>query len=182
MSHGNAAREKHPLVEAYLADLDRALSGADPREREDAIAGVREHIESLLAEGQHDSTTVEAVLGQLGPVEQIASEATPAMHDTSGWPSTTGAILLGLSVLSALLALLIPFAAVPLALGVGITAVMGARRANADKGLYWAALSLSAAALVVVALGAFFALRADREGPVPAGDGTVTRVPNPQER
>jgi hypothetical protein len=38
-----------PLVEAYLADLDRALAGADPRERAETVAAVREHAAELLA-------------------------------------------------------------------------------------------------------------------------------------
>ncbi|GGL15694.1 hypothetical protein ACFQGK_03100 [Cellulomonas gelida] len=39
---------EHPLVQAYLADLDRALVGSDPREHQDTLDAVREHLEEAL--------------------------------------------------------------------------------------------------------------------------------------
>src|SRR5690606_2325908 len=38
MTTTRTAMNKHPLVEAYLADLDRALRGSDPRERAETLA------------------------------------------------------------------------------------------------------------------------------------------------
>ncbi len=39
---------QHRLVRAYLADLDRALLGADPQERAETLAAVRDHIADAL--------------------------------------------------------------------------------------------------------------------------------------
>jgi len=70
----------HPLVVAYLDDLERALSSADQQERVDTLASVREHLTDALA-GDAEPTTkqVRAVLDELGSVEQIAAAATPAV-------------------------------------------------------------------------------------------------------
>lgn len=67
----------HPLVQAYLADLDRALAGTDPRERADVLDGVREHLGEALGENTAAGTVrVRQVLAGLGPVEVIAAQAT----------------------------------------------------------------------------------------------------------
>ncbi len=34
----------HPMAEAYLADLDRALTGSDRREHIETMSAVREHL------------------------------------------------------------------------------------------------------------------------------------------
>lgn len=67
-----------PLVEAYLADLDRALSDADPRERAETLAAVREHAAESLARHGADDDPARRVLDELGSVDAIAAEATPA--------------------------------------------------------------------------------------------------------
>ena len=62
------------LAERYLAELDRLLTHADPDERADVLASVREHIEAALAEqaAQGRAPDVAAVLAGLGSPEQVA--------------------------------------------------------------------------------------------------------------
>lgn len=62
------------LAERYIAELDRLLTHADPDERADVLASVREHIEAALAEqaAQGRAPDVAAVLAGLGSPEQVA--------------------------------------------------------------------------------------------------------------
>lgn len=68
-----------PLVAAYLADLDRRLSGADPAERADIVDSVREHIDVALDELEHDPTSddVRRVLDDLGTVDAVVAAWSP---------------------------------------------------------------------------------------------------------
>ncbi|SKC45591.1 HAAS signaling domain-containing protein [Krasilnikoviella flava] len=72
-----------PLVEAYLDDLDRALTTADPRERAETLAAVREHAAESLARYGADDDSARRVLDELGPVDAIAAAATPAGTTTA---------------------------------------------------------------------------------------------------
>ncbi|MDR0482617.1 MAG: PepSY domain-containing protein [Cellulomonadaceae bacterium] len=69
-----------PLAETYLADLDRALANADPRERAETVAAIRERIVDELSQagGSPDDDAVSAILGRLGSVDTIAATASPA--------------------------------------------------------------------------------------------------------
>ncbi|MEU2201274.1 hypothetical protein [Isoptericola sp. NPDC019482] len=66
-----------PLVEAYLADLERALAGSEPRERAETLAAVREHATESLALHGSDDAGARRVLDELGPVDSIAAASTP---------------------------------------------------------------------------------------------------------
>lgn len=140
----------HPLVAAYLDDLDRALSGADDGERRDVLASVREHIDEAMAGGRGQD--VGRVLDDLGPVEHIAREASdhhqPALHDEIH-PSPSSALWLAVAAGLALgLLIFIPFIAVPLAIVVGVLAIIGIRERRQPAVLYKAAAGLSATTLV----------------------------------
>jgi uncharacterized membrane protein len=71
------------LVDAYLHDLERALSHLEVDERRDVVDSVREHIDAALEERGGTPTTddVHDVLQQLGAVERIA-------HDPDGGSPT----------------------------------------------------------------------------------------------
>ncbi len=64
-----------PLVTAYLADLDRALAGADPADRLEIVDAVREHIDTSLAELGASPTQAEVagVLRRLGTADDVAA-------------------------------------------------------------------------------------------------------------
>ena len=66
------------LLEAYFADLDRALVGADPRERAETVQAMREHAAEMLSQYGNSEQTAERVITDFGPVEQIAAATTPA--------------------------------------------------------------------------------------------------------
>ena len=66
------------LLETYFADLDRALIGADPRERAETIQAMREDAVEMLNQFGASEETAERVIAGFGPVEQIAAAATPA--------------------------------------------------------------------------------------------------------
>lgn len=66
----------HPLVLAYLQELERLLAGIDPGERAEVMAGVREHLDGALAgRDQVSDEEVRGVLAELGPPQAIADEA-----------------------------------------------------------------------------------------------------------
>jgi len=58
----------HPLATRYLAKLDAALAGLEPRERKEVIAELDAHISEAVAGGK----PIDDVLLALGPVEQLA--------------------------------------------------------------------------------------------------------------
>ncbi|MGG5260578.1 HAAS signaling domain-containing protein [Phycicoccus avicenniae] len=62
-------------VSAYLDDLARMLSDLAPEDRDEVLAGVREHLEATLAEHPDDPAAVDAALLRLGPPERVAAEA-----------------------------------------------------------------------------------------------------------
>lgn len=62
-------------VRTYLDDLARMLTDLDPGERDDVLAGIREHLDATLAEHPDDPGAVDAALLRLGPPERIAAEA-----------------------------------------------------------------------------------------------------------
>lgn len=124
-----------PLVEAYLADLDRALASADPRERAETVAAVREHAAEALARHGTDDESARRVLDELGSVEAIAAEATPAPAPAApaGRIEATDVVLAVLTVVLWVLApITLVWAIVRLRAGVGhralqwVTIVLGA--------------------------------------------------------
>ena len=66
----------HPLVAAYLEELDRLLAGIDPGDRAEVMAGVREHLDTALP-GSDPVTDddVRTALAELGPPHAVADEA-----------------------------------------------------------------------------------------------------------
>jgi hypothetical protein len=61
-----------PLVTAYLADLDRALAGADPADRIEIVDAVREHIDAELG-ASPTQAEIAAVLRRLGTADDVAA-------------------------------------------------------------------------------------------------------------
>lgn len=95
-------------IERYLAALERALGPTPAEERIEVVAGVREHIESALADlaaatDEPTDADVDAVLRQLGDPLTIAaatgsSSPAPAarrMLLTAAWVPTTVVLLIG---------------------------------------------------------------------------------------
>lgn len=73
----------HPLVDAYLRDLELLLHGVEPGERAEVLAGVREHLDGRLAPDA-DDTSVRAALSELGPPQAIADEAYAGQSPPAG--------------------------------------------------------------------------------------------------
>lgn len=66
----------HPLVSAYLEELDRLLAGIDPGDRAEVLTGVREHLDSALdGRGEVGDDDVREALAELGPPQAVADEA-----------------------------------------------------------------------------------------------------------
>ena len=61
-----------PLVAAYLADLDRALAGAEPADRLEIVDAVREHIDAELG-ASPTQAEIAAVLRRLGTADDVAA-------------------------------------------------------------------------------------------------------------
>lgn len=104
----------HPLVEAYLRDLEALLTGLGPGERAEVLSGVREHIEDALVGGpQPGAREVQTVLAELGPPEAVADEAYAGLPAASppappqrrrtlerGWVPAAVAVLSSLALLA----------------------------------------------------------------------------------
>jgi hypothetical protein len=136
-----------PVVEAYLADLDRALAAADPRERAETVAAVREHATESLARHGTDDESARRVLDDLGPVEAIAAEATlapaPATAPTAGRTEATDVVLAVLAVFVWPLS--------PVAL---VWAIVRLRSGVGNRALQWLTIALGA----IPTLGGFVLL------------------------
>jgi hypothetical protein len=85
----------HPLIAAYLEELERLLGGTDPGERAEVMSGVREHLDSALGSGVRvGDDEVRDALAELGPPQLVADEA------YAGHRPTTAVAPAGVSVLA----------------------------------------------------------------------------------
>lgn len=172
------------LIDAYLADLEHALSDTDDGDRDDVVASVREHIETALSEYDREPTVheVEALLGQLGSVDQIARDAGDGTErsgrDAQDAGSRDGWILVALAGLSLVL-FWFPLVAVPLALGAGIAAAISLRGArDPAKRRYRIAITLSFVTILIgFLLGLGLLAGGSATGPV--GDQPIESEPTP---
>ncbi len=73
----------HPLVAAYLDELDRLLAGIEPRERADVMLGVREHLDGALGATGGSDQEVREALAELGPPQLVADEAYAGRQPTT---------------------------------------------------------------------------------------------------
>ena len=132
--------DHHPMVEAYLADLDRALSGSDPREHAETMSAIREHLADAIAP---DATAeqVRHALDELGPVETIAASTTQSTS-TPGRPGIDGLAISALIAAAAGMLLLVPlpFIGAPLTLIALVTGIAHLRTTRQGKPLAWAGL------------------------------------------
>jgi hypothetical protein len=142
----------HPLVVAYLADLDRALSSADAQERLDTLASVTEHLTDALGDDAEPTTVqVQSVLDELGSVDRIADAATPASAPPVDEPQRgqwVAPTLLGVSIVS----LLIPFVGGLLAAGCLVAAIILLRGDTPRRGMLRATIGVSIVTLVLTTL------------------------------
>lgn len=173
------------LLEAYLADLGRALAGIDPAEAADVLAGVREHVEASIGPDP-TSQDLQDALTRLGPVERIAREAgagAPALltaeatAPSPGWPRWAPVALLVLAALALALLPSLPLAALALALATAAVSLLGARRERTTRGLYRIAAALSILTVVAALVGTLTLLAVDTTV-LPAIEGPV-EVPSP---
>lgn len=140
----NTTEPMPALLEAYFADLDRALIGTDARERAETVQAMREHAAEMLLRYGASEETAERVIGDFGPVEQVAAAATPAPAPTPAPASApaprswTDIWLLVGSVVSLL------FYVFPLfALAMLVGAILRIRRNSGTRALQKAALWVS---------------------------------------
>ncbi|MFD7311001.1 HAAS signaling domain-containing protein [Promicromonospora sp. NPDC059942] len=133
-----------PIVDAYLADLDRALASADPRERAETVAAVREHAVESLARHGWDDASARRVLDELGPVDVIAAEVTPAPAPAAPAPAP-GANVEATDVVLPILAVVVwPLAPVTL-----VWAILRLRSGVGHRRLQWLTIVLSAIPVAV---------------------------------
>ncbi|MFD7023424.1 HAAS signaling domain-containing protein [Promicromonospora sukumoe] len=128
-----------PIVDAYLADLDRALASADPRERAETVAAVREHAAEALARHGWDEASAGRVLDELGPVDAIAAEVTPAPAPAAPAPAPAPKFEATDVVLPILAVVVWPLAVVTL-----VWAIIRLRAGVGSRSLQWLTIALSA--------------------------------------
>lgn len=141
----------NPLVDAYIRELDLALTGSDAREHAETIASVRSHLDQTLPSDASAEKT-KKVLKELGSPADIAAAMTPAPEADSNGPTPNDPFAwtaLAASVLS--LVILIPFIyfAIPLALASLVGAGFHFRAPRANKPLTRAAIIVAALTLVI---------------------------------
>lgn len=169
MSHTPGVQRQHPLVRAYLDDLRSALAGVDPRERAETIDAVRDHIGDALAD--HDEPTdedVRAVLARLGPVERIATAATPAFPKDAAQPVWLPSALLLAAIASLSVVLLVPWLAAGVSLACLTASILVLRQTRGSKGLLRTAAVVSALCLAIVAVMAVLLLGTSSSPGTPA--------------
>ncbi len=103
---------EHPSVTAYLDELTRLLREAEPQDRAEVLAGVRDHLEAALAEPPKPTDAdIQEVLSRLGPPEDVAREAlgnasqkgSATPWHSRGWVPLTVVVLQLLALLLGLL-------------------------------------------------------------------------------
>lgn len=151
--------ERHELLEQYLADLERRLAGAEPGERADIVASVREHVEADLAALDRPATPadVAASLQALGSVDAVAAAWSPdaslAARPAGSPPQRLSPLLLAAAVLTGVTVLVL-FTLPPLAVAPGIAAlvlgILGLRRHEQPRWLPVTAVVAGGVSILVV--------------------------------
>lgn len=104
------------MVREYLTDLEVALAGAEPIERAETLASIREHLEdSLPADASLEQ--VDQAIAALGPASAIAAESTPGyqpafVHVAPNPTDWSAVMILAGGVASLFLIPLMPLAAI----------------------------------------------------------------------
>ena len=164
-----AAMDHHPMVEAYLADLDRALSGSDPREHAETMSAVREHLTDAVPP---DATAeqVRQALDELGPVETIAA-STAQSTPSPGRLGVNGLAVCALITAAASMLLLVPLPCIgaPLALIALIAGTVHLRASRQGRPLAWTAVVIAALTLVATVVFATTLL-------------AISNAPSPQQQ
>ncbi len=145
---------RHPLVRAYLGDLDRALTGSDAREHAETMAEITEHLDQSVPP-ESDAVHVRRVLAELGPVESIAAVAQPAPQQKPGVDPLALATVTAAGAAVVLL-FLMPFVAVPLAVIALVLGVVQLRTRRTSRTLAIVGVVLAAVPVVMVILLAVF--------------------------
>lgn len=140
-----------PLVDAYIQELEIALTGSDPREKEETIIAVRSHLEQALS---MDSSAEEItkVLHELGNPNEIAAAMTPGPQAATNEQTPNDPFAWTALAVSALsLVILVPFSyfAIPLAFASLVGAGFHFRAPRANKPLTRAAIIVAALTLVI---------------------------------
>lgn len=148
---------RHELLERYLADLEHRLAAADPGERADILASVREHVESELAALDRPATSadVAAALEALGSVDTVAAAWTPedgGAAATAPAPTRPTGLAVAAGVLAGLCVLLIWLPPVAGALGLValVLGIVALRRRDEPR---WAAVGAVVVGATTVVLG-----------------------------
>lgn len=173
-NRGRITMDHPPMVEAYLADLERALSDSNTRERAETMAAVREHLaDALPADATPEQ--IRHVLDRLGPVETIAANATPAhtpARSTTA-PERAGVALGALvsALMGAILLVPLPFVGLLLVLLALVAGIVHLRTGRRGRPLAWAAVVIATLTLLAALVGGLTLLSADthqapRPGPV----------------
>ncbi len=158
------------LLDAYLADLERRLASADPGERADIVASVREHVEADLAALGRPATPadVEASLTTLGSVDTVVAAwvpdgatpvaagptwaAAPAPTRPPSPLSTRARATLAVTVVAGVaLAVVFPAAWLLLPPAVLVTGIVGARR-HPERRAPWVVTAVVGGVLLALSL------------------------------
>ena len=138
------------LLEAYFADLDRALIGTDPREHAETVQAMREHATEMLTKHGVSEETTERIIASFGPVEQVAASATPAPAPTlTPTPARSwGDIWLLVGSVASLVFYVLPF----IAIAILVWAIVRLRRNSGNRALQKVALGISIVSVVFSAV------------------------------
>lgn len=133
------------LLEAYFADLDRALIGTEPREHAETIQAMREDAAEMLNRYGASEQTVQRIIADFGPVEQVAAAASSVPSPTPPAPRSWADIWLLVGSIAGFIYWPFPFLAVAML----VWAVVRIRRNTGNRALQKAALWVSVVSSVL---------------------------------
>ena len=161
--HGDRGGDSgdHPLLRAYLRDLEDRLRELDGAAREKLVAAVRERVLAAVPSDDPDDADVERALRETGTIEEVAAAARGGADEDGsdpGWPRWVGGLALTMAALAVVLVPLAPPLAPVLGIALGAVGFVGARRGMEPVAAYWIALGVSIAILLATTLVALLLL------------------------
>lgn len=165
-----------PLVEEYLAQLERRSERLPPDTRQELLTEIRDHVDAGAAEARSEAD-IRNMLDSLGSPDDIVGESLPIATATTNASVTgpTGRLALGFGI-AALVLLPTGFFAVPfgfVAVILGIRArrslrAQGVPTSTATAGLVTGGVAV---AVVVLLFSALVGSRSSTDSPEPAEGG-----------
>lgn len=161
---------RHPVVETYLVDLQRAAARLSRAQREELLAEISAHVDAAATAAQSEAD-IRNMLDDLGPPSEIVDAASPRPAEAG----PTGRLALALGVVALLLSPVFGIPAGVAAAILGLRARRYLRHAGRTSGRATAAVvtGFVAAALQILLVSGLIAARTEGDADEPARPATT---------